>query len=137
MKRIWLSLLVLVGLLSLPFGAATAADKSGVIIQVSDNDPGKWNLALNVAKNVQAAMKGTPVEVAVFGPGINMLKFDSAIGNRLEQAKKDGVQIVACRNTMKAQNLAEKDMHPSIGYVDAGAVEIVQKQKQGWGYVRP
>lgn len=137
MKRIWLSVLVLFGLLSLPLGTANAADKEGVVIQVSDNDPAKWNLALNVVKNLQAAMKGVNAEVVVFGPGINMLKFDSQVANRLEQAKKDGVEIKACRNTMKAQKLVEKDMHPSIGYVPAGVVEIVQKQKQGWGYVRP
>lgn len=136
MKRIWLSI-VLLSLSSLPLSTATADDKGGVVIQVSDNDPAKWNLALNIVKNLQTAMKGTPSEVVVFGPGINMLKFDSAIGNRLEQAKKEGVQIVACRNTMKSQNLTEKDMHPSIGYVEGGAVEIVQKQQQGWGYVRP
>ena len=136
MKRIWLSVLVLFGLLSLPLGA-TADDKDGVVIQVSDNDPAKWNLALNVVKNLQAAMKGVKAEVVVFGPGIHMLKFDSEIANRLEQAKKDGVEIKACQNTMKAQKLNEKDMHPSIGYVPAGVVEIVQKQKQGWGYVRP
>lgn len=137
MKRIWLSVLVLVGLLSLPLGAANADNKDSVVIQVSDNDPAKWNLALNVVKNLQAAMKGVNTEVVVFGPGINMLKFDSEVANRLEQAKMDGVAIKACRNTMKAQKLSEKDMHPSIGYVPAGVVEIVQKQKQGWGYVRP
>lgn len=137
MKRIWLSVLVLFGLLSLPLGAANAADKDGVVIQVSDNDPAKWNLVLNIVKNMQTEMKGTTTEVVVFGPGINMLKFDSEVANRLEQAKKDGVAIMACRNTMKAQKLTEKDMHPSIGYVQAGAVEIVQRQKQGWGYVRP
>lgn len=136
MKRIWLSVLVLFGLLSLPLGAS-ANDKDGVVIQVSDNDPAKWNLALNVVKNLQAAMKGVNAEVVVFGPGIHMLKFDSEVANRLEQAKKDGVEIKACQNTMKAQKLSEKDMHPSIGYVPAGVVEIVQKQKQGWGYVRP
>lgn len=137
MKRALLSMLTIFGLSTLPLTAAHADDKNGVVIQVSDNDPAKWNLALNVVKNLQAAMKGVNTEIVAFGPGINMLKFDSEVGNRLEQAKKDGVEIKACQNTMKAQKLTEKDMHPSAGYVPAGVVEIVQKQKQGWGYVRP
>lgn len=136
MKRILLSIFLMMGM-SLPFAAVHADEKQGVVIQISDNDPAKWGLVLNVVKNLQAAMKGVQVEVVAFGPGINMLKFDSEVGNRLEQAKKDGVEIKACQNTMKAQKLTEKDMHPSTGYVQAGVVEIVKKQKQGWGYVRP
>lgn len=137
MKQALLSMVLMLGLSSLPLSAAQAADAQGVVIQVSDNDPAKWNLALNVVKNLQAAMKGTEVELVVFGPGINMLKFDSEVGNRLEQSKKDGLAIKACQNTMKAQKLSEKDMHPAAGYVPAGVVEIVRKQKAGWGYVRP
>ena len=26
---------------------------------------------------------------------------------------------------------------PGIGYVDAGVVEIMKKQQQGWAYIRP
>lgn len=137
MKRVLLGMLLMLGMSSLPFTAAHANDKQGVVIQVSDNDPAKWNLTMNVVKNLQAAMKDVNIEVVVFGPGINMLKFDSEVANRLDQAKKDGVEVKACQNTMKAQKLTEKDMHPSVGYVPAGVVEIVQKQKQGWGYVSP
>ena len=32
---------------------ATAQKRHKLVIQVSDNDPAKWNLALNNAKNVQ------------------------------------------------------------------------------------
>jgi intracellular sulfur oxidation DsrE/DsrF family protein len=29
------------------------------------------------------------------------------------------------------------DMLGSIGYVNAGVVEIMQRQQQGWAYLRP
>ncbi len=42
-----------------------------------------------------------------------------------------------CENTMKGQKLTNADMHPKIGYVKAGVIEIIEKSKQGWTVVRP
>ncbi len=120
-----------------PATPAAAHDK--VVIQVSDADPKKWNLALNNAKNVQDGLgaDNVDVEIVVYGPGIGMLKFDSEVGNRVDQAEKSGVKLVACKVTMKAQNLTETDMLSSIGYVPGGVIELMKKQKEGYAYIRP
>ena len=135
------SLLALL-LLSLGFAAAPvvhAADKQGVVIQMSDNDPAKWNLALNNAKNIQKDLgkDNVDIEVVAYGPGINMLKKDSEVAARLDEFAMGGVTISACQNTMKAQKLSEKDMHQSVAYVPSGVIEIMKKQKAGWAYIRP
>lgn len=129
-------------LLTLGFAAAPvvhAADKQGVVIQVSDNDPAKWNLALNNAKNIQKDLgkDNVDIEIVAYGPGINMLKKDSEVGPRLDEVTLGGVAVSACQNTMKAQKLSEKDMHASVAYVPAGVIEIIKKQKAGWAYIRP
>lgn len=118
--------------------AAQAADHK-VVFQVSDNDPGKWNLTLNNAFNVQKVLgKGdTDIEIVVYGPGINMLKMDSTVGNRIDQAEKAGIKVVACENTMHAQKLTKEDMLPEIGYVPGGVVEIMKLEGEGWAYIRP
>jgi len=38
---------------------------------------------------------------------------------------------------MQAQKLAKADMLGGIGYVEAGVVEIMERQQQGWSYLRP
>ena len=38
---------------------ARASERYKVVIQVSENDPAKWNLALNNARNVQAELGDT------------------------------------------------------------------------------
>ena len=135
----------LVSLLSLAGGAlaeapATApAAHNRIVMQVSDADPGKWNLALNNARNLQADLgqKNVEIEIVAYGPGIGMLKSESVVGNRIDEALKSGVKVVACENTMRGQKLVKDDMLPGIGYVGAGVVEIMQKQQQGWAYLRP
>lgn len=119
---------------------AVAADKKhGVVIQMSENNPAAWNLALNNAKNVQQEMGKDKVEIEIvaYGPGLGMLKFDSEVGNRLAEAEKNGIALLACGNTMKAQKVTEKDLHGSVKVVPAGVVEIMTKQEAGWSYIKP
>lgn len=119
--------------------AEAPAAKEKVVFQVSDADPVKWNLALNNIKNVQQAMGADKVdaEIVVYGPGIGMLKADSEVGNRVADAKKVGVTIVACGTTMKGMKLTDADMLPNTAYVPAGVVELMKKQKEGFAYIRP
>ncbi|MGB9094647.1 MAG: DsrE family protein [Gallionella sp.] len=129
--------------LSLASYNAVAAEKHALkdrlVIQVSDADAGKWNLALNNAKNVQQAFgaKKVAIEIVAFGPGIGMLKMDSVVGNRVADAKKDGIAIVACQNTMRNMKLTEADMLPNTSYVPSGVVEIIKKEQHGYSYIRP
>jgi len=131
--------------LFLAWGLATSAtaqpvpQRNRVVIQVSDADVAKWNLALNNARNLQTDLGAgnVDIEVVAYGPGIGMLKLDSPVANRVGEAKDAGVKIMACENTMKAQNLARADMLSGIGYVGAGVVEIMQRQQEGWAYLRP
>lgn len=115
------------------------APKEKVVMQVSDADPAKWNLALNNAKNVQQMIGADKVdaEIVVYGPGIGMLKVDSVVANRIEDAKNAHVTIVACENTMKSMKLTKDDMLPNTSYVPAGVVELMMKQKEGYAYIRP
>jgi intracellular sulfur oxidation DsrE/DsrF family protein len=116
-----------------------AGAKAKVVMQVSDGDAAKWNLALNNAKNLQVDLGATNVdiEVVAYGPGIGMLKADSVVGARVDEALAAGVKVVACENTMRGQRLTKPDMLAGVGYVPAGVVEIVQRQQQGWAYLRP
>jgi intracellular sulfur oxidation DsrE/DsrF family protein len=128
-------------------GVIAAADaqqsspqRGKVVIQVSDGDQAKWNLALNNAKNVQTDLgaANVDIEIVVYGAGaIGMLKFDSPVGNRVDEAIASGVKIVACETTMRGQNLTRSDMLKSVGYVGSGVVELMAKQQQGWAYIRP
>lgn len=116
-----------------------AATREHVVVQVSDADPAKWNLALNNVKNVQQMLGADKVdaEIVVYGPGIAMLKMDSAVASRIEEAKKANITIVACENTMKGMKLTKEDMLPNTSYVPAGVVELMKKQKEGYAYIRP
>ncbi len=118
---------------------STGAKRQGIVIQVSDNDPAKWNLALNNAKNLQddVGAANVEIEIVAYGPGISMLKLESPTGSRIADAAKAGIKVTACENTMRGQKLTKEDMLAGISYVPAGVTEIMKKQHEGWAYLRP
>jgi intracellular sulfur oxidation DsrE/DsrF family protein len=118
---------------------APRPEKASFVIQVSDNDPAKWNLALNNAKNVQKDLGAdkSQVEIVAYGPGLNMLKAESEVANRIQDAMKDGVKVVACGNTMRGMKVNKEDLVPGVEVVKAGVLEIGEKQRAGWTYIRP
>jgi len=113
--------------------------KPNILIQVSDGDTKTWNQALNVIRNVQAeyGKDKVNIELVVFGNGSGLLKFDSPLANRIDETLASGASVAMCENTMKGQKLTKDDMHPKIGYVKAGIIEIVEKSRQGWIVIRP
>jgi uncharacterized protein len=143
MRRLFLA--VLVAACAAPFcaGAQTAptaaAAPARVVVQVSEADPARWNLVLNNVKNLQDDLgaNNVTIEIVAYGPGIGMLKFDAPTNSRVTDAVKAGVLVQACENTMRNQKLVRADMHPNVTYVPAGVTRIVQRQQEGWAYLRP
>lgn len=140
-------LLVVAGVACIPVAAAAqtaqhSAPKSErykVVLQVSDSDPGKWNLALNNARNIQHDLgkDNVDIEIVAYGPGLPMLKADSKVAGRLAQALDDSIALLACENTMHNTKVTRADMYGGIGFVKAGVVHIMQREREGWAYVRP
>ncbi len=119
--------------------AQSASARQHVIFQVSDADPGKWNLALNNARNVQhdVGAGNVDIEIVAYGPGIGMIRKGSAVEQRIDEATLSGMKVVACENTMHAQKLTKANMIGGLTYVPAGVVEIMKREQEGWSYVRP
>ena len=120
-------------------GQISTQKRHRLVLQVSDADPAKWNLALNNAKNVQddVGAANVDIQIVAYGPGIGMLKLESPSASRVAEAMKANVKVIACENTMHTQKLTRDDMQSSISYVPAGVTEIMTKQGEGWAYVRP
>ncbi|MGZ5093581.1 MAG: DsrE family protein [Burkholderiales bacterium] len=73
------------------------------------------------------------VEVAnvAFGNGIGMLKAESEVGNHIHGALESRTHVAACLNTMRGRKLQKDDMLAGLSYVEAGMVEMIEKQRKG------
>ena len=136
----------LITLLTLGAAAAPAlaqqkkpAAKQRVVFQVSDNDPARWQLALNNARNVQTDLgkDKVQIEIVAYGPGIEMLKAESKVAGGLAGALGASVGLIACENTMQNTKVTRDDMYAGISYVQAGVTHLMKRQAEGWAYIRP
>ena len=119
--------------------ASKASETYKVVYHVTIDDPRMWNQSLNNIRQLQKVLgkNNVEVELVVNGWGIGMLKIESEVGNRVNEAVANGVKVVACEATMADRKLTKDDMLKSISYVPGGVIEAIQKQKAGWAYLKP
>lgn len=119
--------------------AANPAKKYRLVFHISENNPQQWQLALNNAfafqKNV--GKDNADLELVAIGPGLNMLKLDSKVADRITAALDRNIDIVACGETMQTTKLTEADLIGGVRVVPGGLIEIVDRQRAGWVYIRP
>ena len=115
------------------------APSHGIVIQISEADPVKWNLALINARNVRKTYHddSVGVEVVAYGPGLNMFHSDSSASQGMQELSRDGVKFLACGNTMRMTGTTRDQLGPAVEIVPAGVIEIMERQRDGYAYIRP
>lgn len=116
-----------------------AGVKNRMAIQINEGDAAKWNTVLGNIHNIQNELGKQNVTIAVItiGPGLGMLLADSLAANRVQEAMADGVEFLACGNSVKAQNIDPDDLVAGTKVTTSGYVELMKRQQQGWTYLRP
>jgi len=127
--------------------AAVESDKPfaehKVVLQISDDDPAKQTLVLNVASNLvnHYGVDKVDIEIVAFGPGLRLLFAENVNKDRIGAlAESSGVRFSACENTVAAMSRAlgaPPALNPRAGRVQAGIVRILDLTGQGYRLVKP
>lgn len=112
------------------------------VLQISDMDPAKQTLVLNVAGNIMKhyGQDQADVEIVAFGPGLRLLFEGNANTGRIEGLKTTGVRFAACQNTVN--NMSAKLGHAvalndNAKIVVGGVVRIKELTDQGYLLIKP
>lgn len=121
--------------------AGTGA-KLKVVYHLSDAE--KVNFVLGNIQNHIDGVGGpdhVTLALVIHGPALKAFHATQAkpdVSKRVGEFSKDGIELAACGNTMKAQNVTLQDLLP--GFVSAekgGVVRLAELQSQGYLYLRP
>ncbi|HZD78538.1 MAG TPA: DsrE family protein [Actinomycetota bacterium] len=116
----------------------TGAPERGVIVHLDEGDPAKQDAVIrNIANLVAELPVASSVELVVHGPGLDAVLADGEHGGRVRELIDRGVAVAACANTMRRRDIPAEALLPGVRIVPAGIAEVVQRQWQGWAYVRP
>jgi len=113
-----------------------------VVLQISDPNPFKQTLVLNVASNIikHYGQDKVDIEIVAFGPGLRLLLDGNSNQSRISGLSQSGVRFAACENTIKAYTKKlgyTPKLVPQATPVSAGVVRILELTKQGYTLIKP
>ena len=111
-----------------------------IMLQLTSGDPRDMNNILWNAINIQKFYGIDNVKIAIIGWGDGMKAFyakESPVRARIESQLKYEIEFVGCGNTMTAMHRSPDELIPGVKHVTAGIAEVVERQLDGWVYVRP
>ena len=148
MKSKLIKAVALLALLASPFigTQAIAAGKSladaKVVLQISDPNPFKQTLVLNVANNLikHYGQDSVEIEIVAFGPGLRLLFAENVNKGRIASLAGSGVTFSACANTTRNMGKVlghPPALNPKAVSVSAGVVRIMDLTKKGYTLIKP
>ncbi|MEG1131987.1 MAG: DsrE family protein [Romboutsia sp.] len=110
-----------------------------IILHVNQLD--RWSMALGNIENLLNLDTDLELEMLVHGEAIvNYTKEKSKalkIYDKLKELAEKGVVFAACNNTLNKLNIDVDQLCEFIEVVPSGVMELVQKQSEGFYYIKP
>ncbi|MCY0860000.1 MAG: DsrE family protein [Sulfolobaceae archaeon] len=103
-----------------------------VVVQISEREKVQQSIrsVINLVNELKDELE--EVEVVFHQSAI----FATTDRELLKPLYRDKIKVVACKNSLIAQNIKEEALAEGIKIVNSGVAEIVRKQKEGWIYLR-
>jgi len=113
-----------------------------IVLQISDPDPFKQTLVLNVASNLikHYGQDKVDVEIVAFGPGLRLMFKDNVNTGRIQGLTSSGVKFSACKNTIAGMTKKlghAPELNSNAVPVSAGVVRIIELENQGFKLIKP
>jgi len=135
MKKFLLLLALLFGSTMLPAQDATRQHR--IVMQLSSGDTLVHKNLMKQLRNMKEAAPTMQMEVVCHGPGMDMLMTDrSIVQEKVREFAGRGIVFLACENTITERKLDRSKVLPEAGYVKAGIIHIVERQEDGWSYIK-
>lgn len=113
-----------------------------VVLQISDPNPFKQTLVLNVANNLMKHYDAgdLDLEIVAFGPGLKLMLEGNVNTPRIKSLMSVGVRFSGCSNTLNnfSKKLGYKpELIDGVTVVPAGAARILQLNAAGYQILKP
>lgn len=137
LRTAFFSLMALLGTFALQAREEQKPKPHRIIFQLVSGDTLSHKALMKQLQNITAVAPSTKIEVVCHGPGLNMLTSDkSVVSNQLQTMLGKGIAFYACEFSMQERKVEKAQILPGVGYVKAGIIAVVERQEQGWSYIK-
>ena len=138
MKNGTLLFIIVFSMISIGAFAQKKPNNHKIVFQFTNaTDTLQQKAIVNQLKNMTTHWPNAKYEVVIHSIGLPFVMSDQSkqIG-AIKALKAKGVRFLVCENTMKSQKVTKDQLIPEVEYVPVGIAEIVEKQEQGWSYIK-
>lgn len=137
MKKLLLLSLLALGLFITAHAQDKAPRQHHIVMQLVSGDTLVHKGLMRQLRNMLEAAPTMQLEVVCHGPGMDLLMSDrSIVADKVKHFSERGIVFLACENTIKEKHLDRSKVVPEAGYVPAGIIHIVERQEDGWSYIK-
>jgi intracellular sulfur oxidation DsrE/DsrF family protein len=103
----------------------------------------KWDLVLKNTGNLVDAIDTDKfnIEVLANSEAVKAYVLNSEIEldikNTMKTLSDKGIKFVACNNALKAFDIKKEDLITFVYIVPVGVLELINKQMEGYSYIKP
>lgn len=111
-----------------------------IIFTITEDSEYALSHILSTANNVLKVYgpENVDMKIVAYSKGIKLLlKENISRVKRVETLMQYDVMFIACKNTMRTKNIDENDLIDGTEVVTAGVVELIERIKLGWVYIKP
>jgi len=111
-----------------------------MVFCITSADDEEINHVLSSANNVLKfyGPENVQMEIVAYYHGIRaLLKSEKEIAVRVNSLMQYDVKFIACGNTMQTKHIKPSELVEGSEIVTAGIVEMIERIKSGWVYIRP
>jgi intracellular sulfur oxidation DsrE/DsrF family protein len=111
-----------------------------VIFHIDELD--KWELLLKNVNNLLHAIdiEKSNIEVLANSEAVKFYNLNNDLNTdvtSMEGLSRKGIKFVACNNALNAYNIKKENLIDFIGIVPVGVLELINKQREGYAYIKP
>ncbi len=114
------------------------SEKMQAVFEVTSSEISVQESAIRHVKLMAEAYPDAEFEMVIYGGALPMMlkNKSSAEGDIEALAKAENVSLKVCAITLKRHEFTEQDLISGVQSVPNGIVEVIDKQKKGWGYIK-
>lgn len=117
--------------------AQDAPRQHRIVMQLTSGDTLVHKNLMKQFKNMLEAAPNLQLELVCHGPGMDLLMGDrSIVAGKVKEFAGKGITFLACDNTIRERQLDPTKVLPEAGHVKAGIIHIVERQEDGWSYIK-
>ena len=100
----------------------------------------KWKLLIGNVRNLLKVLTENMFEIEIVANSAAVKEYlinNSNFTNELTELSTKGIKICACKNALNGLNIKQNEIFEFVKIVPVGVKELIEKQNDGFAYIKP